>query len=365
MSPAVTSDELIVGVSLNNLLGITQHAYGLADVISAAREAERAGFDAVWLHDAPLGRRTVASYDTPMLLGAIATVTERLRLCTGILQPHLRNPVMFAVQWGTLTELSGGRTILGIGTGAGKRTLVDREYQAVAALRHGAELDPEGLYAARRRLFAESAEVLRLLFSQDKVSYEGHFYRFRDVTLGEARPATPPTVLIATGNYYPLKAGGPVHHGWREDRAGTFVPGPYRYVVDYADGWLTNHVTPGELDEVWDKLQAYAREQGREREYLKALNCFVHIDDDVARARASLKEFMNAWHTQVADDVVERWGIYGPGEEVARRLREYADHGVTIFQLVLASPDQLTQMHRVAEEVLPHLRAASTPGRAG
>src|SRR5690606_2606377 len=79
-----------IGVSLNNLRGITQRSYGLADVLAAAREAEALGFDAVWLHDAPLGRRTVASYDTPLLLGAIASVTERVRLCTGILQPHLR-----------------------------------------------------------------------------------------------------------------------------------------------------------------------------------------------------------------------------------------------------------------------------------
>ncbi|MGH2872519.1 MAG: LLM class flavin-dependent oxidoreductase, partial [Solirubrobacteraceae bacterium] len=86
------ADPPIIGVSLNNLLGITSHTTKIADVLAAAREAEALGFDAVWLHDAPLGRRTVASYDTPMLLGAIAAVTERVRLCTGILQPHLRNP---------------------------------------------------------------------------------------------------------------------------------------------------------------------------------------------------------------------------------------------------------------------------------
>jgi coenzyme F420-dependent glucose-6-phosphate dehydrogenase len=350
------ADAPIIGVSLNNLLGITDHTTRIADVLAAAQEAEALGFDAVWLHDAPLGRRTVASYDTPMLLGAIAAVTERVRLCTGILQPHLRNPVMFAVQWGTLSQLSDNRTILGIATGAGKSRLVDREYGALAALQHTARLDPAELYEARRSLFRENVQILRHLWAEDKVTFEGDFYRVHDVTLGEARPPVPPTVLIATGNYYPKDPGGPVHHSWSEKWAGKFAPGPYKYVVNYADGWLTNHATIGELDDTWDKIQEYARRKQPDKQYLKAFNCFVNVDDDAGRAREELKGFLNAWHTQVADDVVDRWGVYGPAEEVARRLREYMDHGVTIFQLVLASADQARQMHRVAEQVLPRVR---------
>ena len=53
----MTNRELIVGVSLNNL---ARH-YQLSDLLDAARRAEDLGFDAVWLHDAPLGRRTTAS----------------------------------------------------------------------------------------------------------------------------------------------------------------------------------------------------------------------------------------------------------------------------------------------------------------
>ena len=51
------------------------------------------GFDGVWVHDALLGRRTTAAYCPINVLSAIAARTERLKLCTGILTPQVRNPV--------------------------------------------------------------------------------------------------------------------------------------------------------------------------------------------------------------------------------------------------------------------------------
>ena len=46
----------------------------------------------------------------------------------------------------------------------------------------------------------------------------------------------------------------------------------------------------------------------------------------------------------------------GPPEQMAARLQSYIDIGVNIFQLVIGSPDQLGQMRRIAEEVLPLLK---------
>jgi hypothetical protein len=48
-------DARMIGVSSNNLIGITGHRYGLDEMLAAAREAESLGFDGIWVHDAPLG----------------------------------------------------------------------------------------------------------------------------------------------------------------------------------------------------------------------------------------------------------------------------------------------------------------------
>ena len=54
-------DEIIIGTSINNTMGITGKGYDLRQLVDAAVEAEAMGFDAVWVHDALTGRRTTAA----------------------------------------------------------------------------------------------------------------------------------------------------------------------------------------------------------------------------------------------------------------------------------------------------------------
>jgi len=353
-------DDLIVGVSVNNVTGITGKRYELPDLFRSAREAEAMGFGAIWVHDAMFGRRTVAAYDPVAVLSAVAGMTKKLRLCTGILAPRARNAIQLALQWATLDAISEGRTIMGVGLGAGTPALVHRQFAALAALRHDTALDPDRLFEGRSRLFEECLEVMRRLWAEDKVSYEGTFYRFRDMTLGQARPPAMPAVLVAAGIYYPKEPGGPVHHAWQEKYAGKFVFGPYRRVADLGDGWLTNHLTPEQYEHYWGRIDAYARERYPDRHYLKAFNCFVHVGDDRRAAWQAVKDHLNDFHgPPIADDVVDRWAVAGPAEEVAEKLQAYIDRGVTIFQLVIGSPDQLGQMRKIAEGVLPRLRPRS------
>lgn len=349
------ADDRMVGVSINNLTGITGHRYGLDEMLRAATEAEELGFDGVWVHDAPFGRRTMASYDSVPVLSAIAARTSRLRLCTGVLQPHLRNPVSLALEWATLHGLSGGRAVMGVGTGGGKPSLVARQYQGLAALRHDTKLDPDALYAARGRLFVECMQVLNRLWREDKVDFDGEFYRFEGITLGEARPAEPPPTLMSSGIYVPREYGGPVHHLWSEETAGRFLLGRWKRVVNLSDGWLACHPTPEEFESSWARIEDYAAQQAPDRRFARGYNCFVHVDDDRATARHEAASFLNKWHTMIADDVVDRWVVAGPAAEVAATLNEFRARGVNVFQLVVASPDQFGQMRRIGREVLPLL----------
>ena len=116
-------------------MGITGKSYDLLQLLDAAREAEAMGFDAVWVHDALGGRRTTAAYCPIGALTAAAAQTDRIKLCTGILIPQIRNPVHVAQQWATLWEVSEGRAVLGAGTGAGKSTIFKRQFDALVAVR--------------------------------------------------------------------------------------------------------------------------------------------------------------------------------------------------------------------------------------
>jgi len=354
----VKQQKIIVGVSVNNL---SRH-YQLKDLFRAAQEAEELGFDAIWLHDAPLGRRTMASWDPVAVLAALAKVTERVKLCTGIFQPHLRNPVAVAQSWATVDYLSGGRTIMGAGSGAGVSRLVQREYDALAVLRPGGVLNPQEIYRKRRRLFVESVEVIRRLWDEDHVTYHGEFYHLEDVTLGLARPVQKPhpPILIAAGNYYPTNPGGSVHHGWDPKRAGKFIPGPLESVAQIGDGWITSHPTPEEYGMALATIRSHAQKLGRDlSDFILAFNCFVNVNVDRGRAWEEARQHLNDFHgPPVPDDVVDRWAIVGKPDGIIQRLREFIAQGATLFQLVIGSPDQFGQMRLLAREVLPGLKGA-------
>lgn len=350
--------ELIVGVSVNNLSG----HYTLNDLARAACEAEDLGFGAIWLHDAPLGRRTMASWDPVAVLAALAKVTSKVKLCTGILQPHLRNPVFLAQSWATVDYLSGGRTIMAVGSGAGISRLVQREYDAAAALRPGGAPDYRDIYKKRRRLFVESVELLRRLWDEDHVTYHGEFYHLEDVTLGLARPLQKPNppILVAAGNYFPANVGGSVHHAWDAKRAGKFLVGPTDCVAKAGDGWMTCHSTPEEYTLAWEEIRSQASSVGRDLSgFIQAFNCFVNVNSDRKKAWEQVRQHLNDFHgPPVPDDVVDRWGFVGAPEEIVERLNGFISRGVSLFQLVIGSPDQLGQMRLLAREVLPKLKAA-------
>ena len=351
------SDQLIIGVSINNVTGITGKAYTLSDLVRAAVEAEAMGFDAVWVHDAMMGRRTTAAYCPVTTLAAIAGQTSRIHLCTGILTPQVRNPVQLANQWATLYELSDQRAIMGVGMGAGTPTLIKREFEGLAALKHDTGLSPAALYAQRGKVFDECLDVMRQLWANDKISYQGDYFQFNEITLGHSRPQTMPTVLIASGIYFPNQPGGPVHHGWKPSIAGQWLPGNLQRVIDYGDGWITVHLSPAEYAENFAKIAALGAERMPGKSYMPAFNCFMNVNDDPRRGWEGVRDHLEDFHgPPIRDDVVDRWAIAGPAEQIAARLNEYIDAGVRIFQIVIGSPDQFGQMRRIAEQVLPLIK---------
>ena len=351
------SDQLIIGVSINNVTGITSKAYTLSDLVRAAVEAEAMGFDAVWVHDAMMGRRTTAAYCPVTTLAAIAGQTSRIHLCTGILTPQVRNPVQLANQWATLYELSDQRAIMGVGMGAGTPTLIKREFEGLAALKYDTGPSPATLYAQRGKVFDECLDVMRQLWANDKIFYQGDYFQFNEITLGHSRPQTMPTVLIASGIYFPNQPGGPVHHGWKPSIAGQWLPGNLQRVIDYGDGWITVHLSPAEYAENFAKIAALGAERMPGKSYMPAFNCFMNVNDDPRRGWEGVRDHLEDFHgPPIRDDVVDRWAIAGPAEQIAARLNKYIDAGVRIFQIVIGSPDQFGQMRRVAEQVLPLIK---------
>lgn len=130
------------------------------------RAAEELGFHHAWTYD-HLGWRTLVDnpwFSAVPTLTAAAMVTSRIRLGTLVASPTFRHPVPFAREVLTLDDLSDGRFVLGVGAGG------TGHYDSTA-------IGAEQLSAAdRTKRFGEFVELMDLLLTRDKTSWQGEHY---------------------------------------------------------------------------------------------------------------------------------------------------------------------------------------------
>jgi len=301
-------------------------------------EAERAGvFDAVWVGDSLLAKPRLESVT---LLSALAGVTGGLRLGVGCLATFVhRHPVLFAQQWASLDVLSNGRAWLVVCIGG------PSEASAAQAAEHAVM----GVRSSERvgRL-EEGIVILRKLFHEANASHHGGFYAFNDVTL-QPRPVQSPCPIWIASN--------PTGLTWKGGASASevAVERAYRRVARYADGWMTNKLSPAEFRTQLARVRAMAREEGRDPTKLgSALYHNININEDRARALEESKAFLDTYYTaKFTREFVEQWTIAGsPGQCIAE-LRAYFDAGVGHMALRLASWDQQGQLKRFLGEVAP------------
>ena len=118
------------GVNLNNREPLITSDYTLADLLDLAEPAELAeqrGFGSVWVGDSLFSK---PRYEPISLLSAISQRTSRARLGTACLVTSTRNPLYLALEWATLDQMSGGRTVLGACMGNPEHG-VRREFEAL------------------------------------------------------------------------------------------------------------------------------------------------------------------------------------------------------------------------------------------
>jgi alkanesulfonate monooxygenase SsuD/methylene tetrahydromethanopterin reductase-like flavin-dependent oxidoreductase (luciferase family) len=348
-SPPPVGASTRFGIFLNNRGAVfLGDDYSLTSLVALAQRAEALGFDFVSVGDSVLAKPRFAPVPT---LAAIAAVTERVELTTGILQPHLRPAVLLAQEWATLDVLSGGRTSLGVGLGTGPRELVD------------AELALAGLDRRRRaRAFEDAIVALRLLWRGGPVDFTGTVTRLDGVDMGYAA-AQPggPRILVACGAFVPATAGFGPNDVFRADAAGTTI-GPFDRVARLGDGWISGIAFPEEFAALFARVVEEGDKVGRDLAapgFERRFNTFVHVGDDASVARHRGQEFLEAYHRLPMDDAtIDRWLIAGAPDACATRIDALIDAGVTSFQFVLADRDQHAQLERLAGEVLPMVRRA-------
>lgn len=247
--------------------------------------------------------------ETLTLLGAVAALTNRVRVVTTVVVPQLHDPVMLAKALATGDQLSGGRLTVGLGVGGR-----EEDYRAAGA-------DPATKTIAGMR---DRVEVMRRVWAGEKV-------------VEATRPVGPA----------PAQDGGP------ELLVGTMGPRTVKDAARWADGLagVTLDLDLAEVSRLFDLARAAWTEAGRGTPRLTTSFWFALDDGDGsarAQVHAHLRHYMNWIPPHYVDAMAPTTGFAGTAAELREVLRGFEDAGADEVHLIPTGSD-VTQVARVAD----------------
>ena len=304
--------------------------------------AEQHGFDIVAVSDhfQPWRHHGGHAPSSIVYLSALGERTERVLLATSVLTPTLRyQPAVIAQAFATLACLNPGRVVLGIGTGE--------------AMNENPSIGIEWpKFKERSERLVEAVALIRQLWSDERVSFAGKYYRTLNATIYD-KPEQPVPIFIA--------AGGP--------KAAAMAG-------EIGDGFI---VTSGKGEELYhtllDGLADGARRAGRDPQAIdKFIEVKVSYDHDAAYAKDACRPWaalaltadekggtedpieMERLAEGAADRAHTRFIVSDDPEEVVEKIAFYVELGFQDLVFHFPGEDQQRALSQFAEDVLPRLR---------
>ena len=286
-----------------------------------AETAERIGYDSVWVGDSITSKPRLE----PMaVMAALAARTHRVKIGTAVMLNALRHPVHLAHSIATIDNISDGRIILGLGAGRSNNQMFVDEHAAVGV--------PIEERAARME---ESIDVLRKLWTEDDVSNPDGFYPLSGMTL-EPRPVQQPVPIWLSSNW--------VQRGLKR-------------VAAQGDGWITNVPSTEMFTKSWDRIEEKGQELSRDVSRIpRALYISVNLNDE-DEALAEGDGFMRSYYG-IPYEVVSKQllCVFGPAQKAIDVIKRYKEAGANYFIVRFASPNQMQQLEKFTELVVPSLK---------
>lgn len=304
----------------------------IGDLLGLARAAdENPLFDSAWVGDSLMAKPRPEAL---ALLGALSGMTKRLKLGVGCMASFpVRDPIVFAYQWGSLDMVSRGRMLVAACTGI--------VAAGGASAAEGAHWGIKDAHRASR--MEENIRICRLLWSKDHVSFTGKYTSFEDVTI-DPKPAQTPCPIWIAANPQP----------------GVYMERAQRRVASMADGWMTVQLFPGTFKGMWTGVQAFLRQEGRDPESFPNIAYHnINIGPDKAKCLEESKRFLDEYYGPVfSPPMVASWTAAGTADECVEHLNQLARDGAKSITLRITAWDQKGQYDRMVNEVLPRVRSS-------
>lgn len=283
---------------------------------------EELGYDSVWTSEHIFFY--FPTFDALTPLAAMAARTTRVQLGTAVCLLPLRPAALAAKEVASVDIISGGRVILGVGVGGE----YPKEFQSVGVpvKERGARTD-------------EAIRVMKMLFTQENVTFDGRFTRLREVNLMPKPPRGGPPVWIAG----------------RSEAA-------IRRAARLGDGYLPYLFSPERLAKSLSSVREGAERAGRDPSAITAgIYQFICLAESYDEAKRIAAADLSMRYNQPFENIVERYVVMGNADDCARRLADFAEAGAQHFILVPITPgfaNVEAHVEAYSRDVIPRLRSS-------
>jgi coenzyme F420-dependent glucose-6-phosphate dehydrogenase len=321
--------------------------FGPNELLDFSGLAEAVGFDSVFISDHFQPWKHTGGHAPYSLswLGALGAKTTRVAMGTSVMTPTFRyHPAIVAQAAATLAVMFPDRVILGVGTGESLN-----EVPALGIKWPG--------FKERQARLREAVELMRRLWREDRVSFQGQFYRTENATIYD-KPARPVPIYIA--------ASGPTAATMAGELADGFICTSGKGMELYRDTLLPN-------------VAAGLEASGRGSDAIeRMIEIKVSFDTDRQRALRDTRHWaalaLSAEEKTRIKDPIEmerlaaslpleraasRWIVSNDPDEQVEKIRPYLELGFRHLVFHAPGPDQARFLRLYAEQVLPRLRAMS------
>jgi coenzyme F420-dependent glucose-6-phosphate dehydrogenase len=319
--------------------------FGPRELLEFSVLAEEVGFESVFVSDhfQPWKHTDGHAPNSLVWLGALGASTKRVVIGTSVATPTFRyHPSIVAQAFGTMGSMFPGRVVLGLGTGESLN-----EVPATGMQWPGAK--------ERRDRLRESIHLINKLWTEDRVTWAGQFYKTESATIYDKPKHKVPIWVAASGPLAAAMAG------------------------QIAEGFIcTSGKKPELYTELTDKVAEGLEKSGRSGSALeKMIEVKVSFDTDAQQAKELTRHWaalaLSPEEKMGVEDPIEmekradalpldraasRWIVSSDPDEQVERIRPYVELGFDHLVFHAPGPDQARFIKLYAEQVFPRLRKA-------
>ncbi len=295
-------------------------------ILDDALHLESLGYNSVWISDHVYGMYTNPAdprFECWTTMSALAADTDTIRLGQLVLCNPFRHPPLLAKMAATLDAISGGRLILGLGTG-----WHEGEFKS-----YGYTLESP---ATRVRRLDEAARIIKLMWTEEAPSYQGRYYSI-DGAYCSPKPVQrphPPLMLAGGGEQLTLR-----------------TVARHADISNYA-AWMG---TPQAFKAKSEALDSHCCKVGRDPgEITRSWACYTLISEDQGKAEMSMDRYTRNMQTRYGNESGDRRPpLAGAPDEVIEQVQRYIDAGVRMFIVRFMGDDFDSEARLFAEKVAP------------